>query len=60
MTSQSSRVIRSALVTRSDNEPYYLEGFSLKDIAEITGVPEDTVKSRLYYARKQLAALLEE
>jgi RNA polymerase sigma-70 factor (ECF subfamily) len=47
-------------VTRSDNEPYYLEGFSLKDIAEITGVPEGTVKSRLYYARKQLAALLEE
>jgi RNA polymerase sigma factor (sigma-70 family) len=39
---------------------YYLEGFSLKDIAEITGVPEGTVKSRLYYARKQLAALLEE
>lgn len=39
---------------------YYLEGFNLKDIAEITGVPAGTVKSRLFYARKQLAALLEE
>lgn len=39
---------------------YYLEGFNLTDIAEITGVPAGTVKSRLYYARKQLAALLEE
>lgn len=39
---------------------HYLEEFSLSDIAEITGLPEGTVKSRLYYARKQLAALLED
>lgn len=30
------------------------QGFSIKDIEEITGVSVDTVKSRLRYARKQL------
>ena len=30
------------------------QGFSLRDIAEITGAVEETVKSRLRYARKQL------
>lgn len=39
---------------------YYLEAFNLKDIADITGLPEGTVKSRLFYARKKLAALLED
>ena len=33
---------------------YYLEGLSLKDISYVIGVPEGTVKSRLYYARGSL------
>jgi RNA polymerase sigma-70 factor (ECF subfamily) len=39
---------------------YYQESFSILEIAEITGLPEGTVKSRLYYARKMLASFLED
>ena len=39
---------------------YYQESFRILEIAEITGIPEGTVKSRLFYARKMLASLLEE
>ena len=35
-----------------------IEGFSYKEIAEILDCPENTVKTRMFYARKQLAALL--
>jgi len=38
---------------------YYLESFSINDIAEIIDVPRGTVKSRLYYARKMMAQALE-
>lgn len=31
---------------------FYLDGFSLKEIAESEGIPQGTVKSRLYKARK--------
>jgi RNA polymerase sigma-70 factor (ECF subfamily) len=34
------------------------QGFTQKEIGEITGVGEETVKSRLRYARKQLRELL--
>ncbi|MDO5147604.1 MAG: RNA polymerase sigma factor [Eubacteriales bacterium] len=37
---------------------YYYEEFSIKDIAKITGTLEGTVKSRLYFARKQLKRML--
>jgi RNA polymerase sigma-70 factor, ECF subfamily len=37
-----------------------LEGLSYKEISDITEVPEGTVMSRLYYARKKLQQLLAE
>ena len=33
---------------------YYLQGLDLKEIAQVVGVPEGTVKSRLHYARESL------
>ncbi|MBA1993558.1 sigma-70 family RNA polymerase sigma factor, partial [Escherichia coli] len=36
---------------------YYHEK-SVEDVAEIVGIPENTVKTRLFYARKKLAELL--
>ncbi len=37
---------------------YFLEGFSINEMARITGVSEGTVKSRLYYAKHKLHELL--
>jgi RNA polymerase sigma-70 factor, ECF subfamily len=37
---------------------YYHEK-SVEEVAEIVGIPENTVKTRLFYARKKLAGLLE-
>lgn len=39
---------------------YYLEGFTLKEIAELTQTNENTLKSRLVKARKLLKAQLQE
>jgi RNA polymerase sigma-70 factor, ECF subfamily len=36
---------------------YYHEK-SVKEVAEIVGIPENTVKTRMFYARKRLAELL--
>ena len=36
---------------------YYQEK-SIKEIVEILGIPENTVKTRMFYARKRLAALM--
>ncbi len=44
---------RSAFLLR------HREGFSIKEVAEILELPEGTVKSRLFYARKLLAEKLE-
>ena len=38
---------------------HYLDGMSLKEIGETLGIPEGTVKSRLFHARKQLRGVLE-
>jgi len=38
---------------------YYHEK-SVEEVAEIVGIPENTVKTRLFYARKKLAELLKE
>ncbi len=37
----------------------YLEHFELWELAEVFGIPEGTVKSRLHHARKQLKEILE-
>ncbi len=37
---------------------FFVEGLTLADIAEVQQVPEGTVKSRLFYARRQLKAAL--
>ncbi len=37
----------------------YREGFDLQEIAEITNLPEGTIKSRLHYAKKKLQTKLE-
>jgi RNA polymerase sigma-70 factor (ECF subfamily) len=39
---------------------HFVEDFSLEEIAEITGTPPGTVKSRLHYAKRALRKLLEE
>jgi len=33
-------------------------GQSVEEVAEIVGIPENTVKTRMFYARKRLAELL--
>lgn len=38
---------------------YYMEELSLTEISKILSIPQGTVKSRLYHARKQLAQELE-
>jgi RNA polymerase sigma-70 factor (ECF subfamily) len=35
----------------------YYHGKSVKEIADITGINEATVKTRMFYARKKLAEL---
>jgi RNA polymerase sigma-70 factor, ECF subfamily len=56
-------VIRGALADLSREHAeiidlvYYQER-SIREIVEILGVPENTVKTRMFYARKRLAALV--
>jgi len=38
---------------------YYLEELPIQEIAQILGIPEGSVKSRLFYARESLRKLLE-
>jgi RNA polymerase sigma-70 factor (ECF subfamily) len=39
---------------------YYLEGLSVSEVAYVLGVPEGTIKSRLYYAREKLRKAIAE
>ena len=36
----------------------YFHGKSIKEVVEILGIPEATVKTRMFYARKKLADLV--
>ena len=56
-------VVRAALAALSREHAeiidlvYYQEK-SIREIAEILGIPENTVKTRMFYARRRLAALV--
>jgi RNA polymerase sigma-70 factor (ECF subfamily) len=58
-------LLRRALASLSDEhrevvDLVYYHGRSVKDVAEIVGIPEATVKTRMFYARKKLAELLKD
>jgi Sigma-70, region 4 len=36
----------------------YYHGMSINEVSEITGIPQNTVKTRMFYARNQMAQLL--
>jgi len=62
---EARRRVAAALETLSDRDREVLvlkefEGLRYREIAEILGVPIGTVMSRLYSARRRLAAALEE
>ncbi len=38
----------------------YYQGLSVKEIADITDCPPNTVKTRMFYARKRMGAILQE
>lgn len=57
------RIVQEAIAELSFNHRavvvlYFLQGFSLAEIAYILDCPEGTVKSRLHYACKKLRSLL--
>lgn len=56
--------IRGALVRLPDEQRailslHYLDGMGVREIARVLGVPEGTVKSRMYHARNGLKQALE-
>jgi RNA polymerase sigma-70 factor (ECF subfamily) len=62
---EAKRRVGAALESLSDRDREVLvlkefEGLRYREIAEIIGVPIGTVMSRLYSARRRLAAALEE
>jgi RNA polymerase sigma-70 factor (ECF subfamily) len=58
-----SAIIRKCLAGLSNEHReiidlvYYHEK-SVEEVAEVLGIPENTVKTRMFYARKRLAELL--
>ena len=56
---ETSRIVQEIIDTLSDEQRtcvtmYYIDEFSVKEIAETIEVSENTVKSRLNYARKKI------
>lgn len=37
----------------------YFEDLSVKEVADLLGISENTVKTRMFYARKRMAQLLD-
>ena len=63
VSSQHDEWIRAALMRLSTDhrqvvELTYFSGFSYQEIAEIAGCPVNTVKTRMFYARRRLKVLL--
>ena len=62
---EARKRVREAIETLSDRDREVLvlkefEGLRYREIAELVGIPIGTVMSRLYEARRRLAAALEE
>jgi DNA-directed RNA polymerase specialized sigma24 family protein len=54
------RIVRDAALAEdvvSETFFVYYQEKSIRDIAELLAIPESTVKTRMFYARKRLAAL---
>lgn len=49
---------RLSQVHREVIELTYYQGYSIEEIAKITGCPEGTVKTRMFHARRQIKELL--
>ena len=63
MSSQYDEWIRAALMRLSPDhrqvvELTYFSGFSYREIAELVGCPLNTVKTRMFHARRRLRVLL--
>ncbi len=59
----SGEVLRQCLATLSPEhgqiiDLVYYHGKSVREVAEIVGIPAPTVKTRMFYARKRLAELI--
>ena len=55
----ASPVLASAPEYREVIDLAYYHGKSVKEIAEIVGIIEATVKTRMFYTRRKLAELIE-
>jgi RNA polymerase sigma-70 factor, ECF subfamily len=60
---QQGDILRSCLARLSPDhretvDLVYYQGMAIGEVAEIVGIPENTVKTRMFHARKQLSVLL--
>ncbi|HEY4407911.1 MAG TPA: sigma-70 family RNA polymerase sigma factor [Xanthobacteraceae bacterium] len=60
---QQGRILRDCLARISPDHReivhlVYYQGMAIGEVAEIVGIPEGTVKTRMLHARRQLSALL--
>jgi hypothetical protein len=60
MQKQSRSVAISVENTRFCRNQFYYREKSIREVAVIVGVPEPTVKTRMFYARRRIAELMRE